>query len=393
MLDGAYYGGQGGESSFNTAPPPLTISDNPDYHGGHVLGRWSHAWSEDSTTHVQAYWDYKWRRYTVRERRNSFDIEVLHDWTLTRNVFLNVGTNYRYTDDDTAVQSPGIAIVPSDENLHLANAFGQLQVNLLDDKASVIVGAKLGWNDITNFEWQPTVRGIVKPWEGNAFWASVSRAERTPARSDRQLVFGPLSLGNDDLDAEVLWAFEAGYRNFMREDLTVDLSMFYNDYDDLITTQTVGPRFENDLDSESWGGEVEINWQPRDWVRFIFGYSLLLINEDYAVGALPVFGSNKKSNPRNSVVGRVQFNLPWNFELDTFVSWIDDIHAQSDANGHSIDDYWRVDLRLGWKPFDWLRLDAVGQNLNDDAHPEFGDLVGLTTYVPRTYYGKITVSY
>jgi outer membrane receptor protein involved in Fe transport len=59
-----------------------------------------------------------------------------------------------------------------------------------------------------------------------------------------------------------------------------------------------------------------------------------------------------------------------------------------------VEQYVRLDLRLGYQPLEWLELSLVGQNLTDRRHYEGGDVtLGESTQVPRSGYAKATVQF
>ncbi|MFP6653979.1 MAG: hypothetical protein VCB25_00010 [Myxococcota bacterium] len=63
-------------------------------------------------------------------------------------------------------------------------------------------------------------------------------------------------------------------------------------------------------------------------------------------------------------------------------------------DGPGVSDYWRLDLRLGYKPTDWAEISFVGQNLTDRRHYESEDFTrGRVTRVPRAGYAKQTVNF
>ena len=75
-----------------------------------------------------------------------------------------------------------------------------------------------------------------------------------------------------------------------------------------------------------------------------------------------------------------------NFEFDTQVFYVGKV------NGQSIDDYARVDLRLGWRPVEAVEISLVGQNLQASNHDEWG--AGNNVFaseVPRSFYGKVAI--
>ncbi len=64
---------------------------------------------------------------------------------------------------------------------------------------------------------QPGIRLAWTPDDRRTAWASFARALRTPSRGSNDLNLaipraGTVLLGNPDLDAEELYAYELGYR-------------------------------------------------------------------------------------------------------------------------------------------------------------------------------------
>jgi iron complex outermembrane receptor protein len=59
-------------------------------------------------------------------------------------------------------------------------------------------------------------------------------------------------------------------------------------------------------------------------------------------------------------------------------------------NGLGVDDYARVDVRLGWRPIEAVEISLVGQNLQASNHDEWGNEANLfASKVPRSFYGKV----
>jgi outer membrane receptor protein involved in Fe transport len=117
-----------------------------------------------------------------------------------------------------------------------------------------------------------------------------------------------------------------------------------------------------------------------------------------APGTTQIFGSNDNANPRHTWMLRGLWNLPKiPVELDSTVWYVSALDGLIDANGNTIPAYWRLDLRAGWKATEWLMLEFVAQNVTSDAHPEFGEAPTVPlfpgTWVPRSYYGKVTLTF
>ncbi len=79
-------------------------------------------------------------------------------------------------------------------------------------------------------------------------------------------------------------------------------------------------------------------------------------------------------------------NLPYNLQLDTYANYVDDV---KDSNGSEVDDYVRLDMRLGWQATEAIELSLVGQNLLENNHQEWHGFFSPGDRVPRAGYLKM----
>src|SRR3546814_3165851 len=75
----------------------------------------------------------------------------------------------------------------------------------------------------------------ISDWSSDVC-SSDLRSVRTPSRIDRQLTYPSLVEGGT-FDSEKLIAIEAGYRGQQLRDTTLSISLFYNLYDGLRSTE------------------------------------------------------------------------------------------------------------------------------------------------------------
>jgi len=384
-----------------------------EFRGGNVLTRWTHKISDTQSIETMAYWD-QTRRWTANllEPLNSFDLLAQHDFTLgSKNQWLfNWGLEYFWTGDQTT-PTAGASFDPADQNFNRFSGFAQAQWNLFGDDLQLIGGTKLEWNTYTDFEYQPTARALWKFFEGNVLWAAISRAVREPTRSDRDVFYAGVIAGNKDIESENLMAVEAGYRNLMLDNVSLDVTGFFNRYRDLAATIPTPVVFlplnlENGTKTNAYGVEAELAWVPVEGLRFVTSYSFLKLNETLAVGATDLGGLAAGAAPEHTWMMRGLWNVPViPVEFDASVWYVSKLTTRWDPTagfpptpGISpiIPAYWRLDLRLAWQALDWLALEAVGQNLTEREHIEYGEAVfpvAPGTYVPRSYYGKVTLTF
>ncbi|MCR9096697.1 MAG: TonB-dependent receptor, partial [bacterium] len=343
-------------------------------------------------------------RASLDERSYTFQASTqynrdLVDWC--DGLSLVSGIDYRYWTTHNETLTSAVSLDPNDDDFHLGSGFIQFEYDLFDDLLTLIAGTKLSVNSWSGFEYQPSGRFVLRPVDGHVIWGAVSRAVRTPTSIDNDLnaFIGPVNLvGDRDFASEELFAVELGYRFFDLDWLTLESTAFFNDYEDvsnLVGPPPVGPFvFQNPGSAHVVGAEFELTVLPTEWWRFSASYSFLeFLHEHASRSAIGQGGTSNRTQPEHQVVLRSVFDVLENLEFDTSVYWVDGLGAVTPVlRSNNIRQYWRVDLRLGWQPLDWMELALVGQNLNDARHAEYNDVQGnQSTQVPRSGYLMVTL--
>ena len=404
------------------SPPYSTlVDDNADVFAGHLMVRWNHALSANSNWALQAYYDrFDRDEEFLHEQRDTFDIDLAHHITLENGHDIVWGLGYRNTRDDFRSSST-VLVIPDSRRDQLFSAFLQDEITLVSEKLWLILGSKFEHNDYTGFEVQPSARLAWNLDPKNTLWGSVSRAVRTPSRAEHDfrisaLVVPPFSsenpsplpvetvaVGNKEFDSETLIAYEIGYRTAPSRNLTLDLTAFYNDYDDLRTfaTQTPVPAtppthlilpsmFTNGVRGNTYGAELAAAWQATKRMHFNLAYSYT--ESDINWIANPDISQNTAA-PRHKLSLRSSLDVRADLDLDIWFRYV----GKTEVYNHTlssdpikIDDYPSLDLRLAWRPVKNLELSLVGQNLLDNRHLEYiQELFTLPTEVQRGVYGQL----
>ena len=181
----------------------------------------------------------------------------------------------------------------------------------------------------------------------------------------------------------------SGYRNNFSPALQLDTSIFYNDYENLRsrTLSTTTTQFtpiphllqevaiDNELEAETFGLELSLDWRPTDNLRVQPAYSYIDIDLDPA-------DAQRVRTPEHQFSLRTSIDLSSDWELDFWLRYVDEIPDIG------IDDYTELDTRLAWQVNPSLRLDLVGRNLLSESHAEFipEDVSTTTTEVEREFY-------
>ncbi len=392
-----------------------------DTSGGSLQVRWEHQYSATSRMSLQAYYQSEDRNdplYLVDAE--SFDLDFQHNFTLTERQEIVWGLGYRRNRDEFT-DTEFTEVRPQQETNQLFSAFVQDQVDLIPERLRMTAGLKVEHNDFTGWEWQPSLRMLWTPHQDHRLWAAVSRAIQTPSRGfldarANLAVFPPSLLtgnlpmlvavfGTGSLQSEELIAYEIGYRAQVAEQFSVDTTIFYNDYDQVIgavpgtpfpEVRLLPPRLVLPLELRNTGSgyntgfEVAADWRPaQDW-RLRLAYSHLYSDiENQSGEQIYDFGHQNQISLFSS------WNLRDDLELDIWWRYVDKASTPTISTGRlELDSYSTVDLRLGWRPRKDLELSLVGANLFGGNHLEFvQEALAFPVEIERSIYGQVKWSF
>ncbi len=370
-----------------------------DVNGGNLLTRWSHTISDTSNFQLQLYYDRTHRnlRGLFSEDLDSYDLDFHHRFPLGDRHNIVWGLGYRLIVDDI-VNTPVLAILPSQLSRQWFSGFVQDEITLVPERLHLTLGTKLEHNDDSGFEYQPSGRLGWLIDSRQTLWAAVSRAVRTPSRIDQDF-FAPgtppyfILQGGPNFVSEELLAYELGYRIQPHPRLSLSLATFYNDYDNIRSTEQVTPPLlrpvilANGQEGESYGAELTADFRPTDYWRIRAGYTALHVRIRAQPGSTDTSrGSGEANDPSHQLSIRSSIDLPWNLEFDTGFRYV------SELSGSNVPAYSELDVRLGWRPTPQVEFSIIGQNLLNDSHPEFG-AAASRQQIERSVYGKVTLRF
>jgi iron complex outermembrane receptor protein len=390
--------------------------------GANLLTRWEHSLSGTDNLSLQMYYDHIQRDfYILGEKRDTVDLDFQHRFAAGHMQDIIWGVGYRYSHD-TLQNSQIFSLENTSNGDSLFSAFLHDEITLLPNTLSVILESRLEHNHHTGFEIQPSGRLIWTPSPQNTIWGSISRAVRSPARVEMDLrytyltlppgaVGNPLPLrveidGNSSFRSETLLAYDVGYRSEITKQVSLDLSLFFNQYDHLRVRQEGTTTLEsptnlvlkyplgNDMHGHSYGAELAVNWQPYDWWRLQAGYNYLRAFMYLHSGSTDDINRLNAADgaPRNQFTLRSGFNFGRHVEMDF---WFRSVERVNHIDQVTISGYVTMDSRIAWKPTKNIELALVGQNLFKSRHPEYVPETVNTTpsEVPRSIYGKVTLNF
>lgn len=344
--------------------------------GTHLLARWHHQLASGNGIQLQAYFDRNDRDIpgVLRERLKIYDIEFQHDVAGIEGHTLTWGVSHRGAADHVT-NTPAAAFLPAERDLHWTSVFAQDEIALRGDELKLIGGLRVEHNSYTGTEILPTLRLAWKPSPSQLAWMALTRAVRTPSRTDRDFFVpgqAPFQLaGGPDFRSEVANVLEVGYRSQPSPKFSYSVTAFHHDYDYVRSLElrptgdfVIGNKLEGTSTGlEAWGTvQVTRNW------RLSAGATLLDLDLRLKADSTDSVGGRRAGNdPEQQWLLRSSWELPGRMELDASVRYVGELPDPR------VPAYTAVDVRFGWRPNDRLELSLTGQNIFDARHIESGN--------------------
>jgi iron complex outermembrane receptor protein len=199
---------------------------------------------------------------------------------------------------------------------------------------------------------------------------------------------------------ERLVAYEAGYRMRPDSSMFLSFSAFYNNLDNVVSTEILPPfteptpdpvrliapvTFGNGLEGDSYGAELSADVRPKPWWRVTGNYSFVRIRMNRKPDSRdgPQVRRNEGLSPRHQIQAQTSFDLPGEWSLDGLARYISELPAGPIAS------YATADVRLAWQVTPSLELAFVGQDLAQSQHVEWAS-GGGNVGIQRSGYIKVT---
>ncbi|GJL76725.1 TonB-dependent siderophore receptor [Nitrosomonas sp.] len=414
-----FYSAHGEKLDKSLLSAPLADAARGHSEGGNIRLRWDRTFSDKSAFMLQTYYDRVDYRLmtTSRYSMESFDIDFQHRFPLFDRHDLTWGTNYRLYHNNVS-STEIISFSPREQTNHLASVYIRDEITLLPQHLQLTLGVRLDHNDFTGLEIQPNARLMWMPDTRNSVWLSVSRAVRTPSRSENDVSLNartisgipgisnsiPLPVlaqisGTSSFNSEKLIAYELGYRHLFSTRASIDTTAFFNDYSKLRDIsagtpflQTAFPphlilpaRFTNSASGYTYGVEISADWRPHEQWRLQGNYSYLDIHINS--GSVleqnnPMSDSTARGSPRHQISLRSNYDFSEKMQFNLWLRYV------SSRDFYQIPGYVTMDAKLAFKPAKNVELFLVGQNLFSQNHREITSNfpASVSTYIPRGIY-------
>jgi iron complex outermembrane receptor protein len=176
-------------------------------------------------------------------------------------------------------------------------------------------------------------------------------------------------------------SYELGYRIRPIPQLSLDLALFYADYEhigvsvpephNLFFEPTPFPphailpvRAQSQGSAWSKGVELGVQAELTDWWRIRAGYT-------YLDAHIPLDSYIGRKDPENQVFAHSMMDLGDDWRLDLVGRYVDSIDYRSLAGDDHVPAYVTADVRLAWSPTRHVEIAIAGRNLVEARHREF----------------------
>jgi iron complex outermembrane receptor protein len=341
----------------------------------------------------------------IRESRQTYAGEFQRRLPLGRHE-LTWGASYRYSHDRIDVTSPTIFGANAFNRPHRdwrnASVFVHDDYELVPGEWRLSGGLRLDQDSWSGLQAQPDIRLVWTPDSAATVWSSLSRATRTPSRLELDVPFkfsetpvmapfvpavSTVRIAPEPgaLHPEKVTAFELGFRQRVTEQLSIDMSVFFSDYTDMVSLvmlapQVVSPHLVNALftnnnaaRARTHGFELAADWRVNPMWRVQSHYSRLYLrsprlSEPAAAAAQDEWEGRV---PRHRASLHSSWMLPRGNQFDVWLK-----HT-SRLNSPAVPAVTVLDIRYAWRVRPGFELSLVGQNLLKARHQEF-----VSDYVP-----------
>lgn len=380
--------------SLALPPDYVTVSTVPIRStGAYASGNWRHAWDEDTSLTLNAYWDRRVRRTPqFDETIDTFDLEAVYQARPSENQQLSAGLSYRLLK--SRFDEGFFAFDPNRSRPRLFSGFIHDEISFKAARLKLGLGTKVEHHNTTGWNLQPSLRLCWEPGPNSLVWAAASRAVRTPTLIEQTTaldavvfppgVFDPALpasiriYGNLDLKTEKLTAIEAGWRWKNAAGVSLDVAAFAYDYRDyvIVTADSVsvqafppglilGQTYANGIVGESYGGEVAFTWNPRPSWRLRASADVVSIQLHTRQSDPFGYEQDEDTTPTHSFMLTSDWNLNRRWRIHLAGRHVAAVPY------YGISAYAELDARLSCRLNDHLELSLVGRNLLDSSHAEY----------------------
>ncbi len=390
FMGAMHRGDQGLRYELPTLTEPYITHEakNGTLSGEYLVARCRQQFSPSAEMNLQAHVDHEINGDNAYyDERTTIELDTEHRFAPLSQLNVTWGMGYRRTDL-TFRGSAYIVMQDGRETFQvdIGSAFIQGELGVVPDRFQVTAGTKLEAESGKVPELQPSLRLLWHPGAGQALWASVSRAVRTPGLAEQHASLWLATIppfatnpqlpipvkvvieGSTGMRSEKLTAWEAGYRIQPTGAVSFDVAAFDMEYRSLREVSSGDPvigigfvlqplRLQNTGIGRSRGAEVSFKWYARSWLQWQTSYTYQDLKET-ELGSLEQRTAFIDFHaPQHIATARASIDLARTWKADLVGRYVAAIPFVSIAS------YTVLDASLAWSPISSTEIRVSGMNL------------------------------
>jgi iron complex outermembrane receptor protein len=414
ILEGDMFTSKNGviSSAFSYSDPFFSSFVDSENNGGeNFLARWTRKSLNGSETALQASFSHSAEDSSVLDiNGNVMSVSVQHTMLVGERHSIVTGLQYDYSAI-RSVSLSGLSWDPINPSVQRASGFIQDEMLFARGAVRFTTGLRIGHSSLSGGEFEPTARVLWKINPVHSVWLAYSLAHAgvslvdTSLRSNIAAFSGPGGTevlrfyGNPGGKAEMVNAFDVGYRLQPNKAVSFDLAAFYNLYAGLRGLEQGQPLFEsgppprlviplvlqNNVSGSSFGGEFVAHWVPMKWLHVSAAYSFIEIDMTQPATAFGETATEmSRQTPRHKLAVDTSFSLTRTLRLGAALSFVDR-RVDQNLPGYSL-----VDTKLSWRARPAFDISIGAMNLFNKEHMEFfSEQGGIPTTLGRRVFGEV----
>ncbi|MGA2024456.1 MAG: TonB-dependent receptor [Steroidobacteraceae bacterium] len=344
--------------------------------GANLLMHWDHQ-GEHSEWQLKTYFDQTEQFAPAGGLAfvlDTYDVELQENLAVgsAQRIVWGVGERvnvYGITNSET------LLFDPSHRALTLGNVFGQDTFEL-GHSVALTAGLKAEDDAFSGWAVLPDVRLSYQPGSDSLIWVAGSRSIRSPTPFDHDVAekLGDVVYltGNANFLPERLDAYEIGWRSEPISVLSLSVSGFYHDYDQLRSIEPASSTvflpldWGNLLRGTTYGIDAWARWQITDHWRVTPGFTALHEHFKFEPAASGLTGlAQAADDPSSHAYLSSSFDALGRLTLDGTLRYVGALPAPA------LPAYYELDVRGAWKVSSSLEVSLMGSNLLHARHLEF----------------------
>jgi len=207
--------------------------------------------------------------------------------------------------------------------------------------------------------------------------------------------------GDGRFTSETLLGYNAGYRSLISKSFSLDLAVFFNQYDHLLSLEPEAPFTENDqgtlatiypyingngVKGTTGGFEISADWKPAPWWRLQSSWSYLRMDLRTIPSSLDTttVAMDEGSSPHHQAQVQSYFDLSRNLEFSLTFRYVGALPY------YLVSGYETGDARIAWRPVKHVEFAVTGRNLLQPRHFEYGGDPGPLVGIKRDVLASLT---